>query len=114
MSEVTFEIVKIIVCAVVSVAAILFTKVVIPYLKTITLTEQQKLIFKEIKKAVRSAEQTIRESGQGKAKKAQVISMVSAWMGRHGIDIYEDQLDALIEAAVFCMNHGDDDYDEDI
>ena len=49
-------------------------------------------------------EQTIRESGQGKAKKAQVIAFVSAWLAEHDMYITEEQLDKLIEAAVFTMN----------
>ena len=39
MSEITFEIVKIVVCAAVSILAVLLWKVVVPYIKVLTLSE---------------------------------------------------------------------------
>lgn len=53
--------------------------------------------------AVKAAEQTIKGSGQGAVKKDEVIKFVSKWMIAHGVLITEEQLDQLIEAAVFNM-----------
>ena len=53
--------------------------------------------------AVRAAEQTIKGSGQGAAKKEEVIKFVTDWMMEHGVTITYDQLEQLIEAAVFNM-----------
>ena len=40
----------------------------------------------------------------GKAKKAEAIAFVRAQLGSAGIDISDEQLDKLIEAAVYSMN----------
>ena len=40
-------------------------------------------------------------------KKANVIAFITAWLNTHDIKITEEQLDTLIEAAVFSMNNGD-------
>ncbi len=103
MSEVTFEIVKIIVCAVVSILAIMFTRVLVPYIKSITLTTEQEMVLSLVETAVRAAEQMIRESGQGKAKKAEVIKFVSRELSERGIHITEEQLDKLIESSVYIL-----------
>ena len=56
--------------------------------------------------AVRAAEQTITGSGQGAVKKAEVVKLVSEWLYGKGINITEDELDQLIEAAVYQMKLG--------
>lgn len=55
--------------------------------------------------AVRAAEQTITERGQGKAKKERVIEFIRNWLNQTtGRDIItRDQLSELIEAAVWQM-----------
>ena len=58
------------------------------------------------KAAVKSAEQTIKGSGMGVTKKAQVIADVTSWLNSHHISITEAQLSILIEAAVKSMNMG--------
>lgn len=104
MSEITFEIVKIVVCAAVSILAVLLWKVVVPYIKVLTLSEEQLLLLDTVKKAVEATEQKIKESGQGEAKKTQVLASVSHWLSEKNIHITEEQLDILVEAAVFAMN----------
>lgn len=104
MSEITFEIVKIVVCAAVSIIAVLIWKVAVPYIQVLKLSEEQLLLLDTVKKAVEAAEQKVKESGQGKAKKAQVIAFVSHWLSEKNIHITEEQLDILVEAAVFVMN----------
>ena len=100
MNEITFDILKI----VVSVCAALITAFVIPYLKTVSEDKKYKKLVDMVEVAVKAAEQTFRETGQGAAKKEEVTSFVVAWMREHGISITQEQLSQLIEAAVYQMN----------
>lgn len=99
MNEMTFLLLKI----VVAVCTILITAYVIPYLKTLKEDKRYASVIDMIELAVRAAEQTITGPGQGKLKKAEVIRFVSEWLNRSGIGIMEDELDQLIEAAVYQM-----------
>lgn len=103
MNEVTFEIVKIALCAVVSILAIVFTRVLVPYIKSITLTQEQETVMQLVEIAVRAFEQTVKESGQGKIKKQQVIAFVRGELQKKGITVTEDQLDKLIESSVYIL-----------
>ena len=104
MSEVKFEIVKIVLCAVVGIISIMVTRVAVPYIQTLRLTAEQELALYLIEKAVRAVEQTIKETGQGKAKKAEVVKFVQRELAEKGISITDEQIDKLIEAAVYSMN----------
>ena len=85
------DITTIIEAAAALVAAVI-TAVVIPYIKSRT----------TVKIAVTAAEQIYRGSGRGEEKKAYVLN----WLAEHGITLDEDRIDALIEAAVYELNHG--------
>lgn len=50
----------------------------------------------------KAAEQIYRGSGRGEEKKAYVLN----WLAEHGITLDEERIDALIEAAVYELNHG--------
>ena len=100
MNEVTFVILKI----VISVVAALLSAFVIPLLKEKLTDIKYQRLLEMVEIAVRAAEQTIKGSGQGKYKKEDVINYVTSYMLQHGIMITEDQLDELIEAAVYNMN----------
>jgi len=99
MNEITFTILKI----VVSICAALVTVYVVPYLKTLRQDKRYASLMDMVEIAVKAAEQTIKEPGQGDYKKAEVIAFVSDWMNDHGIKISKDELSQLIEAAVFAM-----------
>ena len=99
MEDITMMILKI----VVSICAALITVYVVPYLKTLRQDKRYASLMDMVEVAVKAAEQTIKESGQGDCKKAEVIAFVSTWMGDHGIKISQDELSQLIEAAVFQM-----------
>ena len=101
MSEITFTILKI----VVSVVAALISAFVIPLLKEKLQDIRYKRVLEMVKVGVRAAEQTIKGSGQGAVKKDEVINFVTVWMLQQGIEITEDQLDQLIEAAVYALNN---------
>lgn len=102
MNDVTFNILKI----VVSMAAALLTAFVVPLLKEKLQDAKYQQLLDMVEVAVRAAEQTIKGSGQGHYKKDEVINYVTAWMLQHGVSITEEQLDLLIEAAVYAMNNG--------
>ena len=107
MNEVTFEIVKIAVAAVVSIIGVLITKVAVPYIRVLTLTAENDLTFTEVMKACKAAEQTIRASKQGKAKRAQVIAYITQWLNDKKINITEEQVSNLLESCVFDINNPD-------
>jgi LL-H family phage holin len=98
MNEITFDILKI----VVSVCAALTTVYLVPYIKTLKDDKRYEALVDMIIVAVRAAEQTI-GSGQGAIKKSEVLGIMDRWMEEHGIVVTEDQLDQLIECAVFQM-----------
>ena len=100
MSEYTVMLLEVLI----SIAVAVLVRYAVPYLKALTDNEKFSALIDIIAVAVNAAEQTIRESGQGKVKKAQVLAFVSAWLEEKGMNISEDTLDRLIEAAVRAMN----------
>jgi len=103
MNELTFNFLKI----VVAISAALISAYIIPLLKEKLADIKYQRLLEVVELAVRAAEQTIKGSGMGAVKKDEVIAFVTKWMVGHGILITEEQLDQLIEAAVFNMNRGD-------
>lgn len=99
MEDITLMILKI----VVSICAALITVYVVPYLKTLRQDKRYASLMDMVEVAVKAAEQTIKEPGQGDYKKAEVIAFVSDWMTEHGIKISQEELSQLIECAVFSM-----------
>lgn len=102
MNEITFDVLKI----VVSICAALITAYLIPYIKTLKEDSRYEALVEMVEVAVRAAEQTFRESGQGARKKEEVMTFVREWMQGHGISISSYQLDQLIECAVYQMKKG--------
>ena len=80
----------------------LITKYLIPFIKEKISAEQFNKMKKWVKVAVKAAEQTITASGMGEAKKAEVLKFLNA----KGFTVDFDELDKLIEAAVFEINNG--------
>lgn len=89
---------------VITVIGVILTKNVIPYIKTLIKTSEYADIYDIVEVAVKAAEQKCTAPKQGKAKKADVLTFVSRWLDNKGIHITEDELDRLIEAAVYSMN----------
>lgn len=89
--------------AVIALAGVIVSCVLIPYIKSKTTTEQQKEINAWVKIAVAAAEQIYVGSGCGEEKKAYVIN----WLREHGVTVDETKLDALIEAAVYELTNGE-------
>lgn len=100
MHDIVIEILVVLVAVCVSV----FTRYLIPYIKTITNQNKYAELVDIIETAVTAAEQTMNQPKQGKAKKADVLAFVSHWLAEKNINISEDELNRLIESAVFAMN----------
>lgn len=88
--------------AVAALIAVIITAVVIPYIKSKTTTQQQARINAWVKIAVAAAEQIYKGSGRGEEKKEYVIN----WLEERGFTLDEDEVDALIESAVYELNNG--------
>ena len=99
MDDLTFDILKI----VLSVCVALISVYLIPYIKTLKSDKRYEQLIYMVEVAVRAAEQTVKGSGMGEKKKSEVISYVIRYMDRIGIKITAEQLDRLIECAVYQM-----------
>lgn len=100
MKELLFELLIV----VVGICGALFTRYLVPYLKELIDDSKYSKLLDIIEVAVRAAEQTITGSGQGKIKKADVVTFVSEWLNGNGLEVTEDELNRLIESAVYAMN----------
>lgn len=98
MNNILFEILK----AVVILVVILLTRYAVPYLKLVLESSRHEWIVKWVDVAVKSAEQTIKESGED--KKAIVTKFIKNQLIQKNISISDEQLDNLIESAVYAMN----------
>lgn len=101
MNELTFTILKI----VTSISSVLIVRYLIPYLKNKIKRSDYELALSIVESAVRAAEQTIKGSGKGAVKKEEVVNWVHNWLNENGFKISDEQLDILIEEAVYVLNH---------
>lgn len=101
MNEILFELLV----ALVAIAVTIFVRYVAPYFKYQIEDSKYAGLLEIIDVAVRAAEQTLQRSGAGAEKKKRVVAFVTTWLDGRGIKISEDQLDKLIEAAVYTMKH---------
>ena len=99
MNDITFDILKV----VISICAALVTVYVIPYLKTLKEDRRYAQILEMVEVAVRAAEQTIKGAGKGVEKKKEVENIIYAWLMEKGIEITPEQINQLIECAVYQM-----------
>lgn len=102
MNDLTFMILKI----AVSVCTCLVTIYAVPYLNRLSQSAKLQEVLKAVNTAVLAAEQTIKGTGKGAVKKELALAYVTAWLSDHAINVTAEQLDGLIEAAVYGMNAG--------
>jgi LL-H family phage holin len=101
MSDNTMQIiVRIIAVAI----CLLISGIVLPYIERLKDLKEMDLITKTINMAVKAAEQTIKGSGKGQLKKAEVKDIVNAWLSKVGIKVSDELIDVIIEDAVYVMN----------
>ena len=101
MNDLAFMTLKV----VVSICSILITFYAVPYLHELQKNERYKQLFELIAAAVRAAEQTIRESGMGVAKKEKVMAYIKKFVDDNHFPITEDELSDLVEASVWKLKH---------
>lgn len=94
--------ITIIIEAVFALIAAVITAIIVPYIKSRTTAQQQAEINAWVRIAVAAAEQIYTGSGRGEEKKAYVLN----WLAEHGITLDSDRVNALIESAVYELNHG--------
>ena len=99
MNEILFEILK----AVVILVIILVGRYGIPYLKQLAENKNQEWIIKWIGIAVKATEQTIFGDKKGAERKAIVTKFIKKMLLQKNISLSDDQLENMIEAAVFAM-----------
>ena len=87
--------------AILALVAVVITSIIIPYIKKKTSVEQQKEIVSWVKIAVMAAEQIYVGTGRGPEKKLYVIE----WLADRNITVDTNEIDALIESAVFELNN---------
>lgn len=100
MNDLTFNVLKI----VVSVVMALIAYYVIPYIKRRIESDRYNELLEMINVAVQAAEQSIKGKGMGELKKENVTTFIKSWLAQTGLEITNEQLDQLIEAAVFELN----------
>lgn len=97
---------------IVAISMILIMRYVLPYLKIKLQSVIDAAVWDAIVKEVKSVEQTIVGSGQGVAKKEEVLIRITGWANSHGINITQNQISQLIETAVWIMNNEDKDKED--
>ena len=98
MNDILFELLK----AVIVLAVVLLTRYALPYLKQVVERSRYEWVLQWVDVAVRSAEQTIQEGGQ--EKKAIVTEFIREQLIQKKISLSDEQLNNLIESAVYAMN----------
>ena len=96
MNEILFTVLK----CMVAICAALISAYLIPYIKRLAQNERYRTIVDMIETAVMASEKTMKDK-DGKDRKAAVEAYAYEWLNQHGISITEEQLSALIEAAVY-------------
>lgn len=96
MNDITYLIVR---CIVVLLATII-SAYVIPYIKSKLDEAKYKNLLEAIKTAVQAVEQTMEDNQE---KKTEVVNVISTYLMTHNIDITPNQLDRLIESAVYVL-----------
>lgn len=106
MNDIIFSVLQIIV----SIAVILITRYVIPYIRLKVTNIINETVFNEILKMVKSVEQDPDFIlSYGSDKKEEVIVRITEWVNAHGISISQKQISRLIETAVYTMKKEDPD-----
>jgi len=102
MNDILFEVLK----AVLVLAVVLLARYTVPYAKALLENSRYDWITEWIAVAVRSAEQTIVGENRGEEKKAIVTRFIKEQLVKKNITLSDEQLENLIEAAVYALNGG--------
>ena len=100
MNEILFEVLK----AVIIIAIMVAMRYAVPWIKENTVLAKNQILMDIVTAAVQYAEQTIIGKGSGAEKKAIVTEYLKKQLQAKNISISDEQLNALIESAVYAMN----------
>ncbi len=89
-----------IILAIISLAGVIITGVLVPYVKAKTTETQRENIYQVVMFAVKAAEQIYFQPGMGEKKKEYVVN----YLNSKGIKITKEDLDLFIESAVKELN----------
>lgn len=104
MTKIFFDLLYCILYGVIVWAAQAFVRVVVPYLKVKLQSQQYSWAAQIIENAVRAYEQMIQGEGLGEDKYKLVLNQVVQELNKIGIELTNEQIAVLIEAAVHTMN----------
>lgn len=104
MNDVLYLVIKILVI----IAITLITRYLVPYIKERLEQSKYKWIADVVSQAVKSAEQTITGRKSGAERKAIVVDFIKTLLIQKNISISDEQIDNLIESAVYTLKHGGD------
>lgn len=100
MNDVLFEVLR----AVVILVIVLLVRYAVPFIRNLTEDTKYEWIARWVKLSVRHAEQTVFGEKTGPEKKAIVTEFIKGLLIRKNISISDEQLETLIESAVYTMN----------
>lgn len=100
MNDVLFDVLK----AVVMLAIVLLARYAVPYARSLVEDTKYEWIARWVELSVRHAEQTVFGDKTGPEKKAIVTEFIKGLLIQKNISISDEQLDTLIESAVYTMN----------
>lgn len=100
MNDILFQIIK----ATVIIAVMVCVRYFIPWAKTIINNSQYEWVANLVKGGVEAAEQTTSTEKAGIEKKAIVTKFIKEQLTAKNISISDDQLNTLIESAVYALN----------
>lgn len=106
-SEYIMDIVNLIIFGVCMLVTRYLVPLIMNWLKSKTTDNQYQLLIAVVEAAVKALEQEFKnEHGAGATKKEAVIEYVKKYCSENGIEISDEQLDKMIEAAVYGINAG--------
>ena len=100
MNEILFNVAQLVVI----IAVTLATKYLIPWIKNNTKIAENDIVSDIVDVTVRYVEQTMGKPGMGKTRKEMVTQFIRSQLAERKIQITDEELNALIEAAVYVMN----------
>lgn len=86
--------------AIIPVLGVILTSFIVPYIKELIGNEKLEKYEYWVNMAVRAAEMMWTESGKGAEKKEYVVQFLTETFNKNKINITEEQMNLLIEAAV--------------
>lgn len=98
-SQILYNILQVVVV----VASALITRFLIPWINSKTQDTQVQTVIKLIEQLVLGAEQM---NATGLVKKEEVFCLINDYCIKHKVNLSADQIDELIESAVYQFNAG--------